>query len=109
MPGEWYPGYFLDDGDPDHWKSQWSRVSRWFKKVNQLKTKSEKAELDAWDFDILIAFFQNCYILREWIAIFRPDLQKHLKKLFTRHFEMKACRDICNGFKEQFIVFCKRI
>ena len=104
MPGESYPGYFLDDGNPEHWKFQWGRVGRWFERVSQVKSKSETTELDACDYDVLIAFFQNCYILREWILKFRPDLQRSLDYFFKPRFEMKACRDICNGFKHVKLV-----
>lgn len=99
MPGEWYSGYFLDNKDTEHWKAQWARVSRWFERINQTKTKNKTTDLDAYDFDDLIAFFQNAYTLREWILRFRPDLQYAVNDFFDKNLEMKACRDICNGFK----------
>lgn len=104
MP-KWYGGYVLNDSESstEEWKFQWGRVIRWYKRAGQIKVKSETAgaELEADDFDILIAFFQNCYHLRDWLEVSRPDLREKLDDFFEQNFEMKGCRDVCHGFKHK--------
>lgn len=104
MP-KWYGGSTLNPDElvsrQDQWQSQWARVIRWVDRVREIRTKSETTELDARDGDELIAFFQNCYHLRDWISACRSNLRKKLDEFFQLHFEMGACRDICNGFKHK--------
>ena len=85
----------------NQWKIQWERVNRWLERCHKILDKSKKEKLTMDDIDILISFFQNCYHLRYWISTSRPDKQKQIEKLFKEHFEMGACRDICNGFKHK--------
>src|SRR5437660_5290964 len=84
----------------DQWKAQWHRTIRWHTRVVDIRHKSRSAELDVNDIDFVIAFFQNCYHLRDWVQSSRPDLSDQLASLFS-NFEMAACRDICNGFKHK--------
>lgn len=104
MP-QWYGGSALNPDElaprEDQWESQWARVARWFGRTREIQAKSEAVELGAEDIDVLIAFFQNCYHLRDWIIACRPGLKERLSEFFRQHFEMKACRDICNGFKHK--------
>lgn len=58
-------------------------------------------QLTAEDFDTLIAFFQNCYHLRDWLESTRPELRDDISTLFENNFEMRGCRDICHGFKHK--------
>jgi hypothetical protein len=83
------------------WGIQWRRVQRWFERTNAILKKSEKEELIEDDFDIIIAFFQNCYHLRDWLISSKPELKDNIKNLFDDNFEMGACRDICNGYKHK--------
>lgn len=60
MP-KWYGGYILNDDESpaEEWKFQWGRVIRWYERATQIKVKSETpgADLEASDFDTLVAFF----------------------------------------------------
>lgn len=85
----------------EQWKIQWHRVVRWHNRINQIKKKSLTSELDAYDIDIVIAFLQNCYHLRDWIQESRPDCRNKVNLLFASNLEMTACRDVCNGFKHK--------
>jgi hypothetical protein len=85
----------------DQWKAQWHRVIRWHRRIADVQAKSASTELDVNDIDFVIAFFQNCYHLRDWLKACRPDLSSQLDLLFSDNFEMAACRDICNGFKHK--------
>jgi hypothetical protein len=51
--------------------------------------------------DIVLAFFQNCYHVRDWLLASKPELENQIADLFRNHFEMGACRDVCNGFKHK--------
>jgi len=73
------------------WRSQWEIVLRWHKRVEGARAREDVA-------DFLYAFFQNCYVLRDWLPsdIFPPaDVRMFLKK----HIEMRLCRDIANMTK----------
>jgi hypothetical protein len=106
MP-EWLGGAALGSGllmpPSNHWKAQWARVERWHRKVERVRTKAMRADLDAFDLDEVIAYLQNCYHLRDWIEASRPALKAALNDFFQKHFELGACRDVCNGFKHKTI------
>lgn len=85
----------------EQWKLQWHRVIRWYNRVNQLKKRNLIQELDAYDIDVIIAFLQNCYHLRDWLQESRPDCKDKINTFFANNFEMTACRDVCNGFKHK--------
>lgn len=104
MP-KWYGGSTLNPDElipkKDQWTEQWRRVTRWFRRSEKIKKKAEVKELDEGDIDVLIAFFQNCYHLRDWISDSRPDLKPKLDRFFEQHFEMRTCRNICDGYKHK--------
>ena len=66
-----------------------------------IKQKALNEELDVEDLDVVVAFFQNCYPVRDWIAASKPAMKNKLDDLFRSHFEMRACRNICDGFKHR--------
>lgn len=104
MP-EWLGGAALGSDlrlpPADHWKAQWARVLRWHHRVERIREKALMAELDACDLDEVIAYLQNCYHLRDWLEASRPALKAQLDAFFQKHFELGACRDVCNGFKHK--------
>ena len=104
MP-EWHGGSTLNPSNStppqDQWRDQWERTLRWYGQVRQIEQKSLQQDLKIGDIDVVIAFFQNCYHLRDWLLVSRPSLKGPLDKFFRTHFEMGACRDICNGFKHK--------
>lgn len=104
MP-KWYGGSTLNPDETEkpenQWMGQFFRLSRWYERVASLKDRSETEQLNAFDFDTLIAFFQNCYHLRDWLESSRPELKDDIKRVFENSFEVRACRDICHGFKHK--------
>lgn len=104
MPS-WYGGSALNPDDlvpkQDQWRDQWDRVRRWYERTKEIENRSKKTELSVYDDDILIAFFQNCNHLKDWLQSSRPDLKDKLETLFSSNFEMKACRNICDGYKHK--------
>lgn len=83
------------------WKLQWSRVIRWHQKTSEIAEKSIRLEPSVYDLDVVVAFLQNCYHLRDWIQACRPDLNVKIAALFPSSFELQGCRDVCNGFKHK--------
>jgi len=106
MP-KWFGGAALGSGlglpPSDQWKAQWARVKRWRVKAERIRAKSMREELDASDLDEVVAYLQNCYHLRDWVEASRPELKALLDALFQKHFELGACRDVCNGFKHKAV------
>lgn len=104
MP-EWFGGSALNPDiifpRTEQWKLQWHRVTRWHRRVADVRTKGQSVGLDAADMDLVIAFFQNCYHLRDWLRASRPDLSANVDSFFSDTFEMAACRDLCNGYKHK--------
>jgi hypothetical protein len=80
---------------------QWSRVQRWRWKVERIREKAARTELDSFDLDEVVAYMQNCYHLRDWLEVSHPALKPSLDAFFDTHFELGACRDVCNGFKHK--------
>src|SRR5258706_4558424 len=98
MP-KWYGGSALNPDESvasgEQWRAQWEMTLLWFDRVERLRRKSLKKHLDIGDLDLVLAFFQNCYHLRDWIAVSKPALKDQMNQLFRRQFAMGACRDIC--------------
>lgn len=104
MPA-WYGGSTLNPDQivpgKDQWRIQWERTKRWFRRVQSIHQKSLDQMIDPEDEDSVIAFFLNCYHLRDWIRSSHPELNIEVATLFKQNFELGACRDICNGFKHK--------
>jgi hypothetical protein len=74
------------------WRNQWERVNRWHGRLKQPVPDIDRL-------DTYLAFFINCYALRDWLiqsgAASKTDLDAHISKSDC----MKACRDLCNRSK----------
>ena len=55
--------------------------------------------------DMIYAFFQNCFHLKDWIKVDKPELKGKVERLFEKENQnpnfrcMKICADLCNGSK----------
>lgn len=88
----------------DLWVPQWGRVINWHQKIKLEKKKHNDSHgLSGVDMDVVYAFFQNCYHLRDWILNSNPKLQHKIEEYFKNHIEMQICQDICNGLKHMDI------
>lgn len=84
------------------WRFQWERLKRWKIRVDEIRRKCDEFEQDYHDVvDIALAFLQNCYHLRDWLSNSRPKLKSAIDQVFTDSFELRCCRDVCNGFKHK--------
>jgi len=87
--------------ETEHWKEQWDRACRWYERCKEIEIKSLEADLSLDDQDIIITFFQNCYHVQDWIIASRKDLKSKIDEFVEANFEMKACRNISDGFKHK--------
>ncbi len=84
------------------WLIQWERLQRWKVRVDEVRRKCEESEQDFHDVvDTSVAFLQNCYHLRDWLVASDPTLKVAVDRLFRNSFELRCCRDVCNGFKHK--------
>jgi hypothetical protein len=74
------------------WQSQYKRIERWYQRVMDAKSKEDLT-------DFLFTFFQNCYLLREWLELTADIPKADLDALFRANSELGICRDICNVTK----------
>jgi len=49
--------------------------------------------------DFVLAFFLNCYALRDWLQKSQMVSAIDLDTLFRANSDLQICRDICNGSK----------
>jgi len=74
------------------WRGQLERVRRW-----QIRLHAALAVEDAEDY--LIAFFQSCHHLRDWVLLENAMPQSEVDNLFNTCTELRICGDICNATK----------
>lgn len=105
MP-QWFGGSALSPvtiEEKDQWRIQWNRVLRWYSRVQILANKSKNSELSNFDDDELIAFFQNCFHVKDYLLNSYPDFKIDIDNLFSQNIELRFCRDIANGYKHKKI------
>jgi len=76
---------------------QFERTKRWHNRLRETISKTEHdREADYYE-DLVYAFFQNCFHLKDWMLnsgdIIDP---KDVNDFIESHDEMKICRDLCN-------------
>ncbi|MEW6775171.1 MAG: hypothetical protein AB1405_02680 [Bdellovibrionota bacterium] len=72
---------------------QWERVLRWQGRVHGRSHASPDEFMDH-----LYALFQNCFAMRDWLENSEVIPGESLSEIFSA-FELRLCRDICNGTK----------
>ncbi len=81
------------------WQGQYDRLLRWHQRISEYPvTKPSSPEADEY-LDFVLAFFLNCYSLRDWLSKSGAATKVDLDDLFRRNFDLQLCRDICNGSK----------
>lgn len=81
------------------WRGQYERILRWHRRVCEYPaTVPSSAEADEY-LDFLLAFFLNCFSLRDWLDNSQAATKTELDTLFENNPDLKICRDICNGAK----------
>lgn len=79
---------------------QFLRVKRWLKRFKQAhKEKAYKQNDPEYGKDILYAFFQNCFHLKDWIINSSNLPRDDINRFINSDTDMKICRDLCNASK----------
>jgi len=87
----------------DKINEQFLRVKRWYKRLEEISNGREDTRESDYYEDVLYAFFQNCFHLKDW-AINSGALSKDIINDFIEsNTDMKICRDLCNGSKHLVI------
>ncbi len=81
------------------WRGQYDRMLRWHSRVIAAANAGPSAD----ELDFLLAFFESCFHLREWLLVTSATDQKALEDLFLSKPELRVCRDFANGFKHHTI------
>ncbi|WP_107356376.1 hypothetical protein [Rhodopseudomonas palustris] len=76
------------------WRSQFHRLQRWFARL-----APEEKITDIEKLDYYLAFFLNCYAMRDWLIQSRAISKADIDRLIFADDSMRLCRDICNRSK----------
>jgi len=74
------------------WRGQFDRARRW---RQRLLASAGKADAD-FTFDAALAFFINCYHVRDWLERSGEIGKSALDQLFTDSFALRVCADLAN-------------
>ncbi len=74
------------------WRSQYNRLERWFARLSEPVSDIEKL-------DFYLAFFMNCYALRDWLIKSEAMAKQEIDRLVFANQSMCICRDVCNRSK----------
>src|SRR5262249_11565420 len=77
------------------WRSQHDRLKRWSRRLHEFGDDGSFQER----LDFFLAFFLNCYALRDWFINSNSISQIELDNLIQSNEAMRLCRDICNRSK----------
>jgi hypothetical protein len=70
------------------WHDQYERMLRWRERLR-----------DDRSLDFLLAFFLNCYALRDWLVKAGAFGETELDSIIRGSLAMRLCRDLCNRSK----------
>lgn len=82
-----------------NWRSQYHRMRRWHLMLEKLHSNETDAKLPIDYLDVVYAFFQSCYHLKDWVLTDKIKTSSEIKKFIDDNDCMKICADICNGTK----------
>lgn len=91
------------------WNEQWARVNRYFDRFKKIYEGFEgHDEPSEYYFDDMLAFFQNCFHLRDWL---REDDFKSAKidltpnKYVETETSLAICADLANAVKHMKLTY----
>lgn len=77
------------------WRSQHRRMLRWLERLRSISAKADFQDR----VDFYLAFFVNCYSLRDWFINSGAISSEEMDSLIQSDESMRLCRDICNRSK----------
>ena len=80
---------------------QLERVIRWYHRFQQINEGRQTGASFEGQYDDMLAFFMNCYHLKDWIKndISDASLNAVIEDYINQNVCLKLCADICNGAK----------
>jgi hypothetical protein len=80
---------------------QLERVIRWYYRFQQINEGRQTGASFEGQYDDMLAFFMNCYHLKDWIKndISDTSLNAAVEDYINQNACLKLCADICNGAK----------
>lgn len=89
------------------WEEQWNRIERYYKRFCEINNGfTPHLESSDYYFDDMLAFFQNCFHLRDWLkeAGFTSKNFKLSPDDYVKNIECLAiCADLANGTKHMVL------
>lgn len=82
---------------------QFERIKRWHQRLEEIYVGREHDRSTDYYQDVLYAFFQNCFYLRDWLINSGAVSKIAIDNLINADEDMKMCRDLCNGSKHLMI------
>jgi len=67
--------------------------------LEKLHSNETDAKLPIDYLDVVYAFFQSCYHLKDWVLTDKIKTSSEIKKFIDDNDCIKICADICNGTK----------
>jgi hypothetical protein len=87
----------------DKTNEQFFRVKRWQERLKEISIGRADTRASDYYEDILYAFFQNCFHLKDWIVNSGALSKNVVEDFINSNTDMKICRDLCNGSKHLII------
>jgi len=84
-------------------KEQFKRVQRWYELLKNIHTNMEYDQNSDYYQDVIYAFFQNCWHLKDWIINSKAIDPKTVYSFIDLNNDLKICRDLANGSKHLLI------
>ena len=83
-----------------HWVDQYYRMKRWYNLLEKTHKSNQVDDGQTINYmDIVYAFFQNCYHLKDWIKNDNLKTNDEVERFINENDCMKICADLCNGSK----------
>ena len=92
-------------------KDQFNRVLRWYERFKEINDGCQREAHFDYQYDDMLAFFLNCYHLKDWIKrdfelekthhdyMEFKQLQADVEKFISENECLSLCADLCNGAK----------
>jgi len=80
---------------------QFERMIRWYRRYQQINEGTQRGASFEGQYDDMLAFFMNCYHLKDWIKndIADESFNRVVEDYINQNDCLKLCADICNGAK----------
>ncbi|TAK12016.1 MAG: hypothetical protein EPO32_10130 [Anaerolineae bacterium] len=84
------------------WQEQYQRMYRWFERLKETKNGRLHDRDSRYYEDEILAFFMNCYHLKDWIKndnIVDKQIRDKVDDHINKDKNLQICADLCNSIK----------